>query len=68
MPTQSLDLTGSLATFWENLLPENVSSLANATGSSVIDRTIESIISLPPLLLFHTSGSGAEAGSTIGTP
>ena len=47
MPTQSLDLTGSLYNFWNNLIPDNVSSLANATGSSVIDRALESIMSLP---------------------
>lgn len=66
MPTNSLDITGSLYNFWNTAIPENVSSLADATGSSVIDRTLESLLSVPPLLLFLTYGSGADAGSTMG--
>lgn len=62
----SLDLTGSLYNFWNSVIPENVGSLADVTGSSVIDRTIESLISLPPLLMFLAYGAGADAGSTMG--
>ena len=62
----SLDLTGSLYNFWNSAISENLGSLADATGSSVIDRTIESLLSLPGLILLLSYGAGADAGSTMG--
>ena len=64
--TNSLDLTGSLYGIVNSIIPADGGSLADVTGSSVIDRTIETLASLPGLILFLSYGSGADAGSTMG--